>query len=203
MPESEPSTDDAEFFPTPGWCVRRLLEAVDLSPWLDWIDPCVGDGAIVRAVNQAIGSRSWFYCDIRKTTFNDDNLPRDYLRWQPGKVWDIAMFNPPFSKALDFVKHAHGHSRIVAMLHRQSWVGSAGRVDPEWMNGHGFSEHILPNRASFTGDGKVDNQEYQWHIWPPQPGPRILGQTSLEERKADAVPPRERRQIDLFPEGRA
>lgn len=201
MDAFEPNVDDAEFYETPGWCVRRLLEGVDLcGAW--WLDPCVGEGAIPRVLP---GVR-WGCFDIRRTAYTEANpdscIVGDYLAMDlkaPASNYSVALFNPPFSKALEFVKQAYGHCRIVAMLHRMSWVGSAGRIDPDWMNAHPFSEHLLPNRVSFTGDGRSDAQEYQWHVWPPQPGPRVLAQTSLEERKGDTVPARERSQVEMWP----
>lgn len=56
---------DLDAYPTPSWCVRRLLEAVDLPLELPaergtlthgtrgarWLEPCAGDGAIIRAAN--------------------------------------------------------------------------------------------------------------------------------------------------------
>ena len=36
--------NEHDFYPTPAWCVHRLLEAVPL-PAGRWLEPCVGDGA--------------------------------------------------------------------------------------------------------------------------------------------------------------
>ena len=38
-----------EDYPTPRWCVDRLLERVDL-PGGEWLEPCAGHGAIVRRI---------------------------------------------------------------------------------------------------------------------------------------------------------
>ena len=42
---------DRDYYPTPSWCVRALLETVDL-PTGTWLEPTAGDGAIIRAVDE-------------------------------------------------------------------------------------------------------------------------------------------------------
>ena len=53
-----------DYYPTPAWCVRRLLEAVDL-PGGRWLEPAVGDGAIVRSVDAARDDVRWTTIDVR------------------------------------------------------------------------------------------------------------------------------------------
>lgn len=41
---------EADFYPTPPWCVDRLLERLQLAPG-QWLEPSAGEGAIIWAVN--------------------------------------------------------------------------------------------------------------------------------------------------------
>ncbi len=53
----------ADDHPTPEWCVRRLVEAVDL-PGSRWLEPAAGDGAIVRAVGRV--DVAWDLWEVRE-----------------------------------------------------------------------------------------------------------------------------------------
>lgn len=64
----------ADFYATPAWCVRRLLERVDLPPGR-WLEPAAGDGAIMLAAEEMRGERAlrgwhsadcWDAFEIRK-----------------------------------------------------------------------------------------------------------------------------------------
>lgn len=45
-------------YPTPKWCVHRLLEAVDL-PAGRWLEPCAGAGNIINAVSEVRSDVKW------------------------------------------------------------------------------------------------------------------------------------------------
>lgn len=56
-----------DFYATPAWCVRRLLEGVNPPGGL-WLEPCAGDGAIIRAVEEMRADVKWHaveYCVVR------------------------------------------------------------------------------------------------------------------------------------------
>lgn len=66
-----PSSDN---YPTPGWCVRRFLEKwPSLSDaGLRWLEPCAGDGSIIRAVDDFREARKmkpiqWTALELRNT----------------------------------------------------------------------------------------------------------------------------------------
>lgn len=187
--------EDAEFYATPAWCVRRLLDAAwPGGRW--WLDPCAGDGAIPEAL--ADGAVEWTLIDIRDTGIEGLEVC-DYLRKAPPRSpWDACIMNPPFSKALAFAQKAAREADRVCMLQRLCWLASADRA--EWLRRHTPAVYVLPNRPSFTGDGKTDGQDYAWFLWGcGDPIVRILADTSAAERKADAVPRRNRSQVEMFP----
>lgn len=193
------SPEEAEFYPTPAWCVRRLLEVARLRPGLI-LDPCVGDAAIVDVVEEYLKGLpfemqcSWLTIDIRPTL--SAMLCADYLRSEPIPAHTCIM-NPPFSKALAFAQKATRECGHVYMLQRLSWMQSPERA--EWLRDHPFDLYVLPERPSFTGDGKTDSAGYGWYRWPSVgDGVRMLASTSKAERQADAVPTQERSQQEMF-----
>ncbi len=195
MPESEPNADEAEFYATPAWCVHRLREVVYLGA--KRIDPCVGEGAIPDAVGG-----DWHVCDIRRTDYlmahQDRGMVADYLRTNVGQ-FHLCVMNPPFSKAMEFAQKALSHCAVVCMLQRLCWLASGERAD--WLRKYPPGVYVLPNRPSFTGDGRTDGQDYAWFVWGDgDPLVRILASTPAAVRKADAVPLRNRAQVEMWPE---
>lgn len=180
-----------DFYPTPAWCVHRLLEAVDL-PGGSWLEPCVGDGAIVRAVNDVRSDVSWSTIDVRPSTKAD--LIADFVALgygdaidsiQPKGGWDVIVTNPPFSLALEFVEEALRRSRVVAMLLRLGWLSSSKRHP--FVSQNTPDVYVLPDRPSFDPQKKCgsDTADYGWMVWGPGRGGRIeILKTTPTERRA-------------------
>lgn len=174
---------DPDFYPTPAWCVHRLLEAVALPDgW--WLEPAVGDGAIVQAVDSRIGCTprcKWKTFDIRQT--EAAMYVRDFLAMDPPEdpMFDGIITNPPYNQALEFVRLSIKWSPIVVMLLRLNWIASQKRH--AFIREHPPDVYVLPNRPSFTGRG-TDSIEYAWFVWG-QGGGRlsVLNLTPLEERR--------------------
>jgi hypothetical protein len=192
-----------DFYGTPAWCVRRLLEATKdrmLLPAGDWLEPCIGDGAIVRAVNESRTDVTWSSCEIRDVPLylkRQHHHHGDFLKWKPKRTWDVVITNPPFSLALEFVRKSLELAPVVAMLLRTGFLESETRN--AWLREHVPSIYVLPNRPSFRW-GKTDATTYAWMVWhppewdDPSPSVHVLKTTPLAERLADrrAVQPRRR-----------
>lgn len=56
---------EADYYATPSWCARRLLEKIDLPGGL-WADPAAGEGAIVKEVNASRKDVTWVMTEIRE-----------------------------------------------------------------------------------------------------------------------------------------
>lgn len=184
----------AEFFTTPAWCVHRIMEAITL-PEGNWIDPCVGEGAIAAAIADIMEPNiRWTTVDIRDT--GHAQHVRNYLdeRWVM-RTYNVAFFNPPFSLAMRFAKRAKTHCKHVVMLQRLNWLQSPARAP--WLRRNPPGVYVLPERPSFTGDGKYDSGGYAWYVWPPQHDTvQILASTPKEERRFK--PTVDKRQTDMF-----
>ncbi len=188
---AERNADD--FYETPAWCVHRLLEAVPL-PGGNWLEPAAGHGAIIRAVNRS--DVNWTAVDIRHEA--GEHLLKyvrpievktgiDFLAggWTPDRR--VVITNPPYSVALAFIRHALSLAPYVVMLLRLNFLGSAKRATV--FAGDMPDVYVLPNRPSFSPDGKTDSVEYAWFVWTPQRYRsrgmiQVLAQTPRAERKA-------------------
>lgn len=207
-----------EDYPTPAWCVDRLLDDVYL-PSGRWLEPCAGDGAIIKAVNARIPDVMWTAVDIRppevstlERTIRIEALGHfepgregrtyvgcdffdvaDSLRTLDGRRWpfDVVFTNPPYTLASKFVEVCRTLAPIVVMLLRENYFESAKRnaILRQVMP---EQNHVLPDRPSFRG-GSSDSCAYGWMIWTPSSGPecrtRVLGLTPKEIRR----PPRAKR----------
>jgi hypothetical protein len=183
----EPNED----YSTPMWCARRFFEAW-LPPPGVIVEPCVGEGNIVKAFGQSvhrIDPWDWVTYDIRNTRACDDFPGVDFLTSDETRDDVTAVItNPPFSKAEDFIRHCrllYDYADI-AMLLRLNFLGSAERADL-WKDIGMPDLYVLPNRPSFV-KGKSDSCEYAWMVWP-RGNPRSIGSvrtlasTPLVERR--------------------
>jgi hypothetical protein len=189
------SKNPDEKFPTPRWCILRLLEHIEL-PAGSWLEPAVGNGAIVRAVNSVRSDVVWTTNDIKLWKGNDyrPDVVSDFLvfggceskKLAPKGGFDVCITNPPFSKALDFVKVSMIFSKIVVMLLRLNWLGSAERRD--WLVENKPCVYVLPDRPKF-GKKASDSCEYAWFVWGKSFHVEgryfILRKTLLKERQED------------------
>lgn len=192
---SERRADD--FYSTPAWCVRALLRGVDL-PRRKWLEPCAGNGAIVRAVADEIDCIDWTLCELRGDELRmngallqtllcvEDSEYQDVKGMHVGdfltlpsfvaitgqpKRFDVCIGNPPYSLAQEFVNQALGCSRIVCFLLRLNFLGSQKRAT--WLRANTPSVLVLPRRPSFTDDNKTDATEYAWFCWGLDAVPRV------------------------------
>jgi len=196
----------ADNYPTPTWCVRRLLEEKRMQAALswqardaNWCEPCAGDGAIIRAANEVYSSIKWTAMEIRPECQTDLHslgktfCPQDFLQtsfdfeFLPStRIYDVIITNPPFSLAMEFLKQCLELERPLAwhviFLLRLNFLASAQRN--EFLRKHIPDVYVLPNRPSFDKKG-TDSIEYAWfHFHKYAAGALIvLPVTSLEERK--------------------
>lgn len=181
---------EADYYPTPAWCVRRLIERAEL-PGGDWLEPAAGDGAIIRAVNAVRADINWTAVELRHECRDSlvgmcfPLLGVDFLKWNSIGGYHVIVTNPPYSLAMEFVKASLPLASYVAMLLRVNFLGSAKRS--AFFRDEMPDVYVLPNRPSFTGGG-TDATEYAWMVWTPERGRRrgrleVLAETPAAERK--------------------
>lgn len=198
-------TSGADNYPTPAWAVRRFLDewAALHEVGTRWLDPCVGDGIIPATANVYREGIEWTLADIRDTSaalVRRELIRRpedlhvgsffDLPAFEPGDEprWDVAILNPPFRLALEFIERCLALCRYTVVLQRINYCGSEDRN--AFFRGRMPDLDVIPNRISFTGTGKTDSVENAWHVWGPDSDDgigivRVLALTPLAERKED------------------
>lgn len=188
-----------DVYRTPLQAVDRLLEAWTPPAVSDrvWLEPGAGDGRIARSV-KAMHGGIWHLSECRAT--ERANLAPigmvtigDFLADEPNPAWrgtDVVIGNPPYKHAEAFIRRACevAPDAEVVFLLRLNFLASIERV-PLWRDCGMPDVFVLPNRPSFTGDGKSDGCEYAWFAWGP--GRKGIGRVTVLGLNPEA--PRKRR----------
>lgn len=159
---------ELDFYPTPSWCVDRLLDAVAV-PGSHYLEPCSGTRSICSAVDawrerEGSGPARWTTVDINPIHMPNHCADFVCMGGPLGdRMFDAVITNPPYSLALDFVQQSLRHSSFVAALLRLNWLASAERQ--HWLRRHTPDVFVLPDRPSFTEDGQTDATDYAWMVW--------------------------------------
>ena len=176
---------EADYYVTPPWCVQAVLpylvKDVIECPNQLWLEPCAGNGQIIKAVNSMMGDwqPSWGIVELReeeqKSLVELDLdaqssifCPQDFLTWEPDHDYDIGFTNVPFSLSTQFVEKAMTCCEYFITLQRLNWFGSQKRRS--FWKEHPANAYILDKRICFTGDGQTDSIEYAWFVFGPECG---------------------------------
>lgn len=191
-----------DWFPTPRFCVDRLLEAWTPRPGV-WVEPCAGDGAIIKAA-----PGDWLACEIREEArphleplVGDDLVIGDWLLGEFGEGIDerleeatLILSNPPYVHAAAFIDaciRRCPHADI-ALLLRMGIVETPERGD--FFRACCPDVYALPQRPSFIAPKQgnklsTDSATYGWFVWEEAKSLQtvgtfqVLGPTSLAEKK--------------------
>jgi hypothetical protein len=185
-------------YATPGWCVDRLLERVAL-PGGHWIEPCAGHGAIINRVESQRNDVEWSAIEIRPEHLRRleeyrcralrignflELASKEHAAFWPR--YDVAITNPPYHFAKQFVQACLPMAKVVAMLLRVNLLASEERQP--WLTRSMPDVYVLPNRPDFTGGGG-DATEYAWMLFYPGDRRRgsveVLDITPAAERKRE------------------
>lgn len=186
-----------DFYPTPRYCVDRLLDRCTLKPGL-WLEPGAGNGAIIRAVNARVDGVRWVAIEKRASCLKKleatgaqvlirsiervNNWPTERQSLRGG--YDVAIGNPPYRQAQEFVEICRVVARHTFLLLRINFLGSERRQS--WISQDVPDIYVVPNRPSFSGKG-TDATEYAWFHWGEERRTagcvEILDSTPALERK--------------------
>lgn len=171
-----------DYYPTPRHAIDELLDRHPPPQGKRVLEPCAGDGAIVRALVErgydvtAVEVRAEEQPRLEDSCAEnvviDDWLEQDEDDFCAFFELDAAVTNPPFSMAqvfarsllsvdppLDYVALLLGIDVEASGAWRQFWA------DHPWT-----ARVKLFKRPSFTGDGRTDGRNYCWFIWEPNNG---------------------------------
>jgi hypothetical protein len=180
------------------------MEEIHLPSVGVWMEPAVGDGAIVNIVRQYYPDVMWHTNDVRPESLMHASINHtathytgDFLKLAPciTEKYDCIITNPPFSLALEFVQASLPIAHSVVMLLRLGFLESRDRNAWIRQNMPRYV-YVLPDRQGGTSDGHTDVFTYAWFHWMPEwnggfikpttsSTMTVLPHTPTEERKQD------------------
>ena len=150
-----------DFYPTPEWATKLLLESVSISGHI--LEPCVGQGHMADVLEQA--GHTVTTNDIDESTEADFHVDARTPELWNKVAPDWTITNPPYSDAMAVLRQAESGSRKgVALLLRLSFLEPTIKRRDFLLLKPPTRLIVLP-RISFTGDGKTDSVTVAWMIW--------------------------------------
>lgn len=174
---------------TPAYCVHYLLDNVEI-PGRHWLEPCAGDGAIIRATRGDPRCADVCWTAVEKNTrltrrllaalSTDDTICKstDFLLtglW-PAE-WHACIGNPPYSHAEAFLRRALQLSPFVAFLLSLGFLESKKRR-PLFEEVGVPDVYVIVPRPRFRGKGS-DACTYAWMIFRREWAGRFQGHTQI------------------------
>ena len=151
-----------DFYPTPEWVTRKLLDAVCVGGSV--IEPCSGQGHMIRVLKEHPLVRKMTTNDVDPSMSADLHLDARNPELYKRKQFTWLVTNPPFSQAFEILRTAHQFVPNIAMLCRLSFLEPTLKRG-EWFSEHPLSQLIVLPRCSFTGDKKTDSVTCAWMVW--------------------------------------
>lgn len=170
MSSTHGGIDPTNLYTTPSWATDAILPHVPIGGGV--VDAGCGEGAILARV--ASVGRHWtrligVEIDAARADVANERLRAirpgapitivsgDWLKWGESEPRvDLAIFNPPFVLAEDFISHAieltaRSHGTVAALL-RYNWPVPACRAS--FVKKHPFDVGWLPRRPDFVASLK-------------------------------------------------
>lgn len=169
MQQRKEPHDSLDFFPTPPWATRALLEHIITPTWRDYsvLEPACGEGHMAEALTGYFGMVEAF--DIHDYGYGrvDDFLMPAKPLYKPPD-WTIT--NPPFRLAAQFIEKGLAISRSgVAMLVRSAFLEGVGRYTDLFSKRPPniiaqFSERVPMFKGRLDATGSTATA-YCWLVW--------------------------------------
>lgn len=157
---------EGDFYATPAWVTRVLLEQVTLDKvW----EPACGDGAMAKVL--AAAGKDVAATDLYDRGYGTPGI--DFLKAQDPTSRDIVT-NPPYALADAFVRHAlaltEQHRAYVCMLLRHEWDAGVTRNDILAPGTRFRAKIVLTDRPRWIEGTKMrPRHNYAWYVWAGAP----------------------------------
>lgn len=162
-----------EFFPTPLEVTFELFKLGVLHGCTSLLDPCAGDGAIVKAARKC--RWDWYITAIEIDDFQEPHLQAsgadrviigDCLKQRDIGTFDCVIVNPPYSNIEAMIwkgfEHLNIGGKMACLLRLAHLTGIQRGYFLEELKPS--SVHFLCNRPTFAGNA-TDIGGYAWVIW--------------------------------------
>jgi hypothetical protein len=156
---------ESDFYSTPYSITKQLLEVEDFKYCKSVLEPCCGDEAIVKVLDESKEFETIHYYDIKDGT--------DFLHEE--KKYDCIITNPPFSLAYEFIlKAKEVCTEKFAFLLPLSYLHGEKRYQNIYKDDYFFPLHkiyvftrypMLGDELREDGKYKTGMMVYAWYIW--------------------------------------
>jgi len=172
---------ESDFYKTPTETIDAFLDHFCFLINEDILEPCAGDGAIIKAIRARTPAQYITAIEIREEesanlldagadqVFIDDFLTFPGLDPAPGTI----ITNPPYSIAQEIIEHCFeiAPNAEIIMLLRLAFLESKKRK-PFWDKHPVTQLYVLSERPSFANKG-TDATAYAWFVWSKYREPKI------------------------------
>ncbi len=182
----------SDWYPTPPWCVDALLGAISSRlPSGRWLEPCAGDGSIIRAVQRWRPELKWYAHELRRE--HGPELAQldavrglvlgDFRHASHAQGYAVGLTNPPFKLAEVFARRMRQITDHTILLLRLNFLG--GEARNAWLRATRPDLYVLPERP------QTDSVEYAWFHWHAKSSGvyTVLPTTPVERRSRRAPAP--------------
>jgi hypothetical protein len=157
-----------EFFPTPPWAVRAVLDLLPHFAGATVLEPCAGRGHMVEPLRQA-------GCAVHASDIHDHGLGYDQLDFAAplspevhdrltALDLDLVMTNPPFRLSAEIIRNGLKVAPDVLVLCRLSFLCTASRYDlhRDYLDGVYVSVERIPMVLGRYDPQATTATEYAW-----------------------------------------
>ena len=154
----------SDFYETPYALTRLLLRREKLKGRI--LEPACGSGAIVDVLDEFGYNPCYYDLYNGPVELSYDFFDEDFQ-------YDTIITNPPFSKALEFIRKAKTISKKFIFLLPLSYLHGKERLDSVWADKkfplkkvYVFSRYpLLEDRVREDGKHKTGMMVYAWYVW--------------------------------------
>lgn len=157
-------SNNSDWFPTPTWATEALLEQEKFSNFHTFLEPCCGDGAISKVLEEH-----------GYNVTSSDKYDRGYGTIRDAfdieESYDVIVTNPPFALAEELFHHfKHNFNFKLCFLLRLAFLEGANRYETIFRDNppnfvHVFSERLSMYPAGQQGVKGGGTTSYAWFVW--------------------------------------
>jgi phospholipid N-methyltransferase len=157
---------DFDFYPTPKWLAETMVNLALIEPGMRVLEPEAGDAAIASVILELCPGVKLDVLELdngrreKLHTQGYNCVGSDFLAYQPGRIYDRVVANPPFSHQQDVDHVLHMASmlkpggRLVAVMSASITFRTNRKTVQfnEWLRDHNGQIHNNPDRT-FAASG--------------------------------------------------
>jgi len=158
-----------DFYETAAWQTRALLKHVPEIEGMI-VEPCAGDGSIVRVLKERGLVVTTNDIDVSRSTDMHQDATGLVFWSMIADRCDWVVSNIPYKMpdCLQIVQHAVATAKLgVALMLRITFPEPTAHIHPRgpWLKDNPPGRQLVLPRYSFSGDGRSDSTTTCWFVW--------------------------------------